>query len=118
MIMSSTTLLQKLRELSAVDCDTLDSEGESLLKATKKWSTSSGQRCRSLSGDAPAGSLQGPRSDSTTVTNQWLARLVQARPSTNLSAVAKKLGPFVDCTSNQVRDSPFDASSALGTGTV
>lgn len=31
--MSSTTLLQRLRQLSAVDCDTLDGEGECLLGA-------------------------------------------------------------------------------------
>jgi hypothetical protein len=37
-------------------------------------------------------------------THQWRARiLTQVEPLANLSVVAKILGPFIDCTSNQVR---------------
>lgn len=51
--MSSTTLLHKLRELSAVDCDTLDSEGECLLGSRTEWPTLGGVVVISLSEELP-----------------------------------------------------------------
>src|SRR5437016_5419072 len=69
----NASLLAKLRASTAVDCDTLDVEGESCTNCSHYF--------------APLTHLTIP---------------IFRRKGTNISIlVAKKLGPFHDCTSNQ-----------------
>lgn len=80
--MATKSLLQKLGELSAVDCDTLDSDG--------KYRPPSAP----MSHGSPV-----LMADSHEATSYQRHRGMM----TDILAVAKSLGPFVDCTSNQVR---------------